>query len=83
MDKNKSELNKRNITMEDFNILKVALRDTLASLEEFGPSILPHLTDTDENAGEQLRYFMHKCGIGNMDDIENSVYNEREWADEE
>jgi len=67
-------LKDRKITETDIEYLKIALKNTLSDLEEHGPSILPHLSDTDENAGEQLRYFMWKCGLGDMKGIKNSVY---------
>ena len=71
-----SVMKKRNVTESDFKYLKQALKHTLQSLEEHGPSILPHLTDTDENSGEQLRYFMWKCGIGDMKGIKRSSYKD-------
>lgn len=64
----------RKITEEDVEYLKMGLKYTLEALETHGPGILPHLTDTDENSGEQLRYYMWKCGIGDMKGIRNSVY---------
>jgi hypothetical protein len=69
-------LKERNITEKDILYLKMALKHTLESLEEYGASILPHLTDTDQNSGEQLRYFMYKCGIGDMKGIKRSSYSQ-------
>jgi len=68
------EMEKRKITGFDIEYLKIALKNTLDSLEKYGATILPHLSDTDENSGEQLRYYMWKCGIGDMKGIKNSIY---------
>lgn len=69
-------LKSRKMTREDFEYLKMALKHTLESVEEHGITILPHLTDTDENSGEQLRYFMWKCGLGDMKGIRRSSYKD-------
>ena len=68
-------LKDRKITQQDIEYLKMALKNTLESLEEHGASILPHLTDSDQNSGEQLRYFMFKCGIGDMKGIKRGGYS--------
>jgi hypothetical protein len=35
--------------------LAEAAREVMDTLEEYGPSIVPHLLDTDQNAGQRLR----------------------------
>ncbi len=75
IDKHLEIMKKRKITEKDLTYLKNALKDTLESLEEYGAGILPHMTDTDMNSGEQLRYFMWKCGIGDMKGIKTSIYS--------
>ncbi len=69
-------LKSRKMTRQDFEYLKMALKHTLECVEEHGICILPHLTDTDENSGEQLRYFMWKCGLGDMKGIRRSSYKD-------
>ncbi len=75
-EKSKKIMLERNITQKDIEYLKIGLKHTLEALEEYGASILPHLTDTDQNSGEQLRYFMWKCGIGDMKGIKRSMYSQ-------
>ncbi len=68
-------MKKRNITEQDIFYLKQALERTLNELNEYGASILPHLSDTDMNSGEQLRYFMWKCGLGDIKKMRSSMYH--------
>ena len=35
--------------------LRDAAREVMEDLERYGPSIVPHLLDTDDNAGQRLR----------------------------
>jgi len=37
-----------------WNLLRAA-KEVMADLAEHGPSIVPHLMDTDNNAGQRLR----------------------------
>lgn len=38
-----------------------AAKEVMSALEEHGPSIVPHLVDTDENAGQRLREAIAKA----------------------
>ena len=41
--------------------LRKAAKEVMDSLAEHGPSIVPHLMDTDDNAGERLRQAIAKA----------------------
>jgi hypothetical protein len=45
--------------------LKGLAKRVMDLLEEHGASILPHLLDTDENAGQQLREALEEVGDAN------------------
>jgi len=44
--------------------LILCLKEVTRMLEESGAKILPHLCDTDQNAGQMLRDAMEGCHIG-------------------
>jgi len=46
------------------NNLIACLHEVAAMLEEDGARVLPHLCDTDDNAGQRLRDAMFECHIG-------------------
>jgi len=50
-----AERERTRIAEADAAALAEAARDVMAYLEQHGPSIVPHLLDTDENPGERLR----------------------------
>ena len=39
-----------------------AAKEVMDTLEQYGGSIVPHLMDTDENAGQRLREALAKAG---------------------
>jgi hypothetical protein len=41
--------------IRDLRAVEVSAREVMDLLEKHGPSIVPHLLDDDENAGERLR----------------------------
>ena len=43
--------------------LRKAAKEVMDSLAEYGPSIVPHLMDTDDNAGERLRQAIAKAEV--------------------
>jgi hypothetical protein len=43
-----------------------SLREVADMLEESGAKVLPHLCDSDQNAGQRLRDAMRDCHIGEV-----------------
>jgi hypothetical protein len=45
------------------DVLVRSLREVADLLEQDGAKVLPHLCDTDQNAGQRLRDAMRECHI--------------------